>query len=528
MMRRRLLLILLIVLAACASPPPTVEPTATFSPTATLIPTTVVIHKSLVGDWLGGLTQADGSIASFQLHFEDEANGTLTQQPTTQPWLLSEVVRDGNNVRFKATGTMEEAAGQAIFNGELTETSLIGELDWGGQLLALTFMPLANPDAASLGDYTGAYRFASGRVVSVLVSSNFESNGLRYFTPGLMLADYSNGDLRGLYPLSEGRWMIGAARAVGAPLGSLLTFTRDAGGAVTGLDWQAADSQVNEQATRVTLTFEEVNFTSADGTTLAGRFTLPGTPGPHPVLVMLHGSERGRRDNFGQRLLAHFLAAHGIALLTYDKRGVGDSGGTYRESAAEANLTLLAQDAAAGAAYLATRSDIRLESIGLIGGSQAGWVIPLAAAQSPEVDFFVIWSGPVVSVGVEDRYSTYTNDGESERPFDLDQIMRSLRTMSPTGFNPTPVLETLTQPGLWLWGEVDKSIPVALSAENLQRLIEAGQTNFSYTIFPKADHNLSQSQNGLLAEIPYARGLAPNYYPTLLAWLRQHIEGIGE
>lgn len=100
--------------------------------------------------------------------------------------------------------------------------------------------------------------------------------------------------------------------------------------------------------------------------------------------------------------------------------------------------------------------------------------------------------------------------------------------MSPIGFDPEPVLKTLTQPGLWVWGEVDKSIPALLSAEHLHSLIEAGQANFSYIIFPNADHNLSQSQNGLLAEIPYSRGLAPDYYPTLLAWLQQHIEGIGE
>ena len=60
---------------------------------------------------------------------------------------------------------------------------------------------------------------------------------------------------------------------------------------------------------------------------------------------MLHGSEPGTKDNFGNQQMSTFMASQGIAILTYDKRGVGESEGSYVESASERNLSLTAQDA---------------------------------------------------------------------------------------------------------------------------------------------------------------------------------------
>ncbi len=205
--------------------------------------------------------------------------------------------------------------------------------------------------------------------------------------------------------------------------------------------------------------------------------------------------------------------------MTYDKRGVGDSGGTYRESANESNLTLLAQDVLAGVAYLQTRPEIDGTRIGLIGGSQAGWVIPIAA-QSEDVAYFIIISGPVVSVGIEDAYSAYTNDGDSPTEYTPEELSQLLAARTPSGFDPVPILATLTQPGLWLWGTVDQSVPVPESVVNLEALIVAGQGNFSYEVFQKGDHNLQQSEAGLFREIPFSAGYVEGMFGRILEWIR--------
>ncbi|HNB54687.1 MAG TPA: prolyl oligopeptidase family serine peptidase, partial [Anaerolineales bacterium] len=246
-------------------------------------------------------------------------------------------------------------------------------------------------------------------------------------------------------------------------------------------------------------------------------------PGPHPAIVISHGSERGERNDFFREQLRTFFASQGIIALTYDKRGVGDSGGTYRESASEENLTLLAQDVLAGVGYLQTRPEVDGTKIGLIGGSQAGWVLPLAA-QSEAVAFFIIISGPVVSTGIENSYSELTNDGDSPSQYTPEQISKQLAERTPYGFDPVPILATLPQPGLWLFGGVDQSIPVPESVVNLEALIVAGQGNFSYAVYPGLDHNLQVAEQGLFREIPFSSGFGEEVFARILAWVREVVE----
>ena len=124
---------------------------------------------------------------------------------------------------------------------------------------------------------------------------------------------------------------------------------------------------------------------------------LPSGSGPFPAIVFGHGSGRATRDE--ARGLASRLVAAGFAVLRYDKRGVGESTGVY-EGVGVGNATrvlgLLADDMAAGVAFLRTRPEIDPRRIGLMGVSQAGWIIPLAAQRAPNVAFMVLVVGPTV------------------------------------------------------------------------------------------------------------------------------------
>jgi pimeloyl-ACP methyl ester carboxylesterase len=219
--------------------------------------------------------------------------------------------------------------------------------------------------------------------------------------------------------------------------------------------------------------------------------------------------------------MAHYMISRGFAVLAYDKRGVGDSEGTYQEAASTSNLQKIAEDAIAGVEYLGSRPEIDAQRIGLIGGSQAGWVIPLAASQSEAISYMVILSGPVESTVQEDVFSSYTNDGDSATNYDDARITQELRDLKPGGFDPIPIIAELHQPGLWLWGSVDKSVPVTFSAENLQALIDSGKNNFSYEIFPNGDHNLNESPHGLFNEIPYSPRVL--FYSALADWLEKYV-----
>ncbi|MFC1972219.1 sigma factor-like helix-turn-helix DNA-binding protein, partial [Chloroflexota bacterium] len=58
------------------------------------------------------------------------------------------------------------------------------------------------------------------------------------------------------------------------------------------------------------------------------------------------------------------------------------------------------------------------------------------------------------------------------------------------GFDPLPSLEVIDIPGFWMFGSQDRSIPVALSVENLDTLVAQHGKDFSYIIYPNADHSL--------------------------------------
>lgn len=512
-------LILICLLTACAAPIASPTPI----PTSPLTEAPFASRGTLTGEWLGGFTKSDGSVASLLLNF-DKAN--LTIEPQTKLWPLTIVTQDESTIHFTVTGKAGEDFEQIDFTGSLSNGILTGDLNWDSQTTLITFTPIYAIDSALLENYAGVYRFESGRALSIIQSPSFEANGLSFFHQGLTITDFESGDSRGLYPLDDFTFGVGALRVVGAPLSGRVQFIMDDQGQATGLMWWdkfdgiTPSAESGQYATRVNYSTEDVTFTSADGAVMAGLLTSPETSESHSAFMMLHGSEPGVKDGFGQQVLAHYMISQGIALLTYDKRGVGASEGGYSESANQSNINLIASDAVAGADYLSTRPEIDSTRIGLIGGSQTGWVIPVAVTESDKVDFFVIFSGPVLSFAHEDRYSSVTNDGDSATTYDAEKLDQTLREMKPGGVDPIPVIAELTQPGLWLWGSVDKSVPATVSAENLQTIIDSGKTKFSYTILPNGDHNLNESVHGYFAEIPYAPRVL--YFSELTKWLEQN------
>lgn len=82
----------------------------------------------------------------------------------------------------------------------------------------------------------------------------------------------------------------------------------------------------------------------SDGETLAGEVLLPAGDGPFPAVLLVGGTFADTRDGDSEaalrgeapisnkiRIIAEHLAAHGIASLRWDKRGVGESTGLPRD-----------------------------------------------------------------------------------------------------------------------------------------------------------------------------------------------------
>lgn len=235
---------------------------------------------------------------------------------------------------------------------------------------------------------------------------------------------------------------------------------------------------------------ENVTFKS-EGVSLIGTIFKPKHS--YAAVVIVHGSgQESRMTEF-----AELLAKNGISVLTYDKRGVGESGGIYAgpevgtNNISSFNLNLLAKDASAAVNILNQQN--KNIPIGLVGFSQAGWIIPIAANKNSLVEFMVLFSCPTVTTLEQLRFQFYT-DGRTdfwENHTDADARERIKKDPDRYQFkstDPKVPLSTISIPGLWLFGEKDIQLPVKLCIEHLNRLKVQGKP-FEYTLFSTLGHN---------------------------------------
>lgn len=137
---------------------------------------------------------------------------------------------------------------------------------------------------------------------------------------------------------------------------------------------------------------QDVSFASEAGITLAGTLSLPKTP--KAVAILLSGSGPSTRDAeaFGHKIfmvLAHQLSREDIAVLRFDDRGVGQSGGDF----ASATSLDFATDALAAFEFIRAQPWADKLPVGFVGHSEGGLIGTLAAAKEPRVNFLVSLAG---------------------------------------------------------------------------------------------------------------------------------------
>lgn len=256
---------------------------------------------------------------------------------------------------------------------------------------------------------------------------------------------------------------------------------------------QRADAAVSG----LQLAIREIQFPSGD-ITLAGTLVVPSKT--VAAVVLVHGSGR----ELGDVAFAQDLGRMGVAALAYDKRGVGKSQGTYagpevgKNNTDPENLDLLAGDASAAVKELTRETASSHIPVGLLGFSQAGWIIPLAAVRTPEVRFMILWSGPLVTTLEQLRFQ-YLTDGKADfwDHHSETEVREHVRS-DPVRYvfiatDPVDSLRMLSIPGLWLYGDRDVYVPVRLSIERLKALAASGKP-FEYRLFPGFGHNLRFDQ----------------------------------
>lgn len=344
-----------------------------------------------------------------------------------------------------------------------------------------------------------------------------------------------------------------------APLVALPSSTR---GSVPAADCPPAASS-SRLAGTTPVCVEEVAFSSGD-LRLAGQWFAPPGEGPFPAVVLVRGSGESSRGNSWTESLIAVLLDEGIGVLVPDKRGSGHSEGDWRT----ADFGDLAGDALAGVRYLAARRDVAADRIGVMGLSQGGQVVPVAAARSDSVAFAIDVVGAAVPFLENVRYEmvhTFREEGLSGARLDAATDMLDtavgyvLGTVSwdaytaalgstreavgdgiadayfiPTSdhwrwaffrrlaaFDPVEWWRRTEQPVLVLLGEADANTPTAESAARLREVFaETGHPDATVVVFEGLGHAL-WDMSGPMSE----HGLHPDVRGTLASWVRRVARG---
>ena len=434
----------------------------------------------------------------------------------------------------------------------------------------LLFIAWIAPDGVALAggtpsEYRGEYFLPSGRRVSV-----FEQ-GITAAMIRLVFVNWENGRTGALVAGDAGQFRSPLSPAEPGGPATELRFEQSRGGGVVAVVVREPGGEAVRAERRETFRETPVRFPNGD-VELSGTIKTPLTPGPFPAVVLVHGSGPGGRLQV--EATARFFVHLGLAVLSYDKRGCGESGGDWKT----VDLEVLAADAVAGVALLQGRPDIDAKRVGLWGISQGGWVGPLAASQSGKVAFVINHSGPGTSLRRQDTYMTANvlkEQGVS--PDDIDLVLRALNTMydfgrkrataealdaavgalggkagledfaaltssalipdslyahqtigDPAWFfhldpdrDATAPYRKLKCPLLVIFGRLDYTVPVDESVEKISEALRAGgHRDFQVKVLDRIGHGtiVMQKEAPQLPAVPMS--VAPEYYALVEEWLR--------
>ena len=259
-------------------------------------------------------------------------------------------------------------------------------------------------------------------------------------------------------------------------------------------------------------TAENVVIPTPRGYTLAGTLTRPKGQGNAaakiPAVVTISGSGPQDRDsrisivpNYAPfRDIADTLSRRGIAVLRFDDRGVGASGGaSSRENATSADF---ADDVASAVAYLRTRADIDGTRIALAGHSEGGFIAPMVAAKDPTVRAIALLAGPAYNGR---RVLEFQNENAIKGATQLTDTQRdSIRRTVPKGLDslaaantwmgffmktePSAALRRVKQPTLVLQGDTDQQVTPEQADSIVTILKGSGNRRVTVRHFPATNH----------------------------------------
>jgi dienelactone hydrolase len=508
--------------------------------------------EALSGPWVGGITRQDSWVL-VQAHLTLYGNGPQATLSFPLEGTLDLPARQVAVAAGSVSFIITKGGDDLMFRGHLHGESIVGTVTQRGGQSPFQLVRVASLEPAVPDHIIGTYEIEPGRYV--FIGNMLGSSRVAYH-------DFATRRIGALFASPDGSYFAGPALLVPAPVALRLTFSHDDQSG-TWLTWHES-GRPPTTVLQVRLRQEAVHFASGTAT-LAGTVLLPSGDGPHPAVVLVHGS--GPQTRHMVRLHAEYLARHGVAALIYDKRGVGASTGDWQAAAFED----LAADALAALRVLQAHPAIRADQVGLWGASQGGWIVPIAAAGCQDVAFAILVAGPAVSITQQNRHnvaysmradgfgeeditaalahldlwSTVVRTGEGwtalqeslrqaqgqawaayawslDRPPSPDDAHAIREEMDR---DPVPVLEHVTCPLLALFGASDTIVPPIENQHVLEAALRrGGNTDYTIAVLPKASHIFLEASTGAVREYAQTRRWVPEHVQVIVEWILRRVQ----
>jgi len=409
--------------------------------------------------------------------------------------------------------------------------------------------PAKKPDSKLFAEYAGSYALAKDRIIDI--GPMDEIGGDLVFLDSKTLREGH------LLQTSDREFVAGPSIGVDEPVVIRVEFIRDERGKVNAIRWNG-DGIHNRLARRIAPhTTESVEIRNGD-VVLRGELLLPTTKARHPAIVFAHGSGPATRH---VGMWNVFFVRLGMAVLSLDKRGAGESTGDFRA----ASMDDLASDWLAGLAFMKSRNDIDPLRIGVHGSSQGGWTAPLMAARSSDVAFVIVRAGSGTNVAdtmLHEIEWIARESGMQEAEIgegmlvarqamamiargaptaDYDAAMSASRTRpswsdvfwvideTPRGrnwirlnaaYDPIESIGRIHVPILWFLADKDHNVPTDVSASRLRRAFAAaGTRDATVKVLANAAHGFYSTPTGNNKEFATQSHFAPGYWDVMEHWL---------
>ena len=244
--------------------------------------------------------------------------------------------------------------------------------------------------------------------------------------------------------------------------------------------------------------YSEITFENkTDSLTLAAMLMSPDGEGPFPVVIFIHGSGPSYRNNVWYLSVAKHLINNGIAVVLPDKRGCEKSEGDW----IGASFNELANDVLSAVDYVKKQNTFSYSEIGILGMSQGGWIAPIAASQSDDIDFSATMSGASVTTDEQLVYEeinniepyTYKFIAKLIAPLTARRISKLPHQKALTGFDPIPYWKQISVPVFMGFGGDDKNVPVD---KCIERLESNNLNKFQVKVYPQGGHAIRNTETG--------------------------------